>query len=221
MRRPLRRAQRTRRVLDSLTAQDSLGSSPLLHHGALVACHAMQLKIVQRFGATGATSIINAYRSEALYRSFADLPFVGSPEFISLDTTGADRQTIKISNRLKVSVDLPSAANAFVDGDKLTFVERSEVDIDGTGRFEVDPDHYDKLLSLSGQTKIAEIDGVTTRTTTGTLAVDLGWAGRIFKGAVEQAIANGLDAAFQAQIPQVGAFIANNAPPRQPGSSPF
>ena len=163
----------------------------------------MDLEVVQSIDAEPA-GVIWAFRTEALYRSFADLPFVGSPEVVSFDADGND---VLVELRYRVAVDLPGPARAFIDPDKLTFVESSRIGPDGTAVFAIRPDHYDDLLQASGTTTI---DGSTRpgrRTTAGSLKVDLGWKGRLFEGEAERAIAGGLKRALQAQIPQIEAFV--------------
>lgn len=156
---------------------------------------------------TEPASLIAAYRSRELFEYFSDLPFVGAGEVVT--HTGA--QTVTNDTRWDVRLDLPAAARVFVDPDKLSFVEQMTLHNDGTGTFVVTPHHYAKLLRASGTTVIAAEPGGSgsTRTTEGTLKIDLGWKGKLLEGEVERIIANGLTEALHAQIPQVEHYIAS------------
>ena len=163
----------------------------------------MQLEVIQSINAEPA-GVIWAFRTEAFYRSLRDLPFVGSPELVSFESNGAD---VLIDLRYRVAIDLPGPARAFIDPDKLTFVESSRLHPDGTGTFEIRPDHYGTLLSSSGETAVAGDSGACQRTMAGSLDVDLGWKGKIFEHEAEKAIAGGLEQALLAQVAQVEAFV--------------
>ena len=89
----------------------------------------------------------------------------------------------------------------------MQLVEQMVLQSDGTGTFVVAPDHYPKLLQADGTTVITAAGSGSSRTTEGTLKIDLGWKGKLLEGEVERIIANGLTEALQAQIPQVERWL--------------
>ena len=162
----------------------------------------MQLRVEQDFGSVDPDAIVGAYQSPELYTELTDLPFVGSP---TLDSVARDEDARRthVASRWKVQLELPAVALAFVDPDRLVFVEEAELHDDGSGTFRIVPDHYAKLLRASGETTVSASSGTTVRTTTGNLKVDLGWKGKLFESQVEQAIVDGLTKALRAQVPQI------------------
>ena len=158
-----------------------------------------KFRVTQRFDAASAT-VRAAYAEEETWRSFADLPFVGDPVLVSF----SPGNPIAIAMAYQVRVDLPPLAENFIDGDRLTFVERTELHSDGSGVFEIIPDHYAKLLRSSGSIELVE-DGETAceRHISGSVDIRLGWAGKLFESPVEDAIVNGLSTALRAQAKQV------------------
>lgn len=155
----------------------------------------MQISVVQEFPHP-AGMVVVAFADPDLYPKFGALGDLSPPKIISHNIVG---RTVTIEVRYAYVGSFPSAASAFVDADKLTFVERSTYNLDdGSGTFSITPDHYDTLLAASGTTHV--VDGSPTRRhIDGDLRVDLGWAGRMFKGNVESAIAQGVTRAMEAQ----------------------
>lgn len=173
----------------------------------------MRVRVVQEFGtaagrAISKASVIEAYRSRELFEAFDDLPFVGRGTVVK-HSPGSDNGPTINHTQWRVELDLPAAARMFVDQDRLSFVEKMELSVDGTGSFVIDPEHYAKLLRASGTTTVNATDGGVQRVTEGKLRVDLGWAGKMFEGDVERAIAGGLTRALHAQVSQVERYIAS------------
>lgn len=155
--------------------------------------------VTQQFDASSET-VHAAYRREDTWQSFAGLPFVGDPVVTSF--TAGDSTTIKTAYR--VSIDLPPLADKFIDANKMTFVEVTTLHADGSGTFEILPDHYSKLLQASGRIEMVPFDdGRCERLIQGSVDVSLGWAGKLFEGPVEDAIVTGLKEALQAQASQI------------------
>lgn len=103
-----------------------------------------------------------------------------------------------------VNVSLPGLASKFIDPDKLSFVEHTELAEDGSGIFEIVPDHYPKLLAASGRIELASTsDESCERHVHGAVDVSLGWSGKLFEGPVEDAIVQGLANALTAQADQI------------------
>jgi len=155
--------------------------------------------VTQKFESS-ADTIAAAFASEATWRSFAGLPFVGDPVVQSFE---AD-ESVEIAVAYQVSIDLPPLADKFIDPDKLTFVEKTTLNSEGSGTFTIVPDHYSKLLTASGRIEMVPYDGGwCERLIQGSVNVDLGWTGKLFEGPVEEAIVTGLKEALRAQAAQV------------------
>lgn len=155
--------------------------------------------VTQKFDAPAA-NVVAAFASESTWRSFAGLPFVGDPDVQSFSAG----EPIEIEMAYRVSVDLPPLANKFIDAHKLTFVEVTALEADGSGSFTIVPDHYSKLVTASGRIEMVPYDGDwCERLIQGSVNVDLGWTGALLESTVEEAIVTGLKQALQAQAKQV------------------
>ena len=141
-----------------------------------------------------------AYRQEDTWQSFGGLPFVGDPAVTSF----SENEPITIETAYQVFLELPPLAATFIDANKMTFVEVTRLHADGSGTFEIVPDHYAKLLQASGRIEMVPFDGGRCeRLIHGSVHVNLGWSGKLFEGPVEDAIVTGLKHALQAQADQV------------------
>lgn len=155
--------------------------------------------VTQHFAAPLET-VQQAYRDETTWQAFGGLPFVGDP---IVDSFVAGDPTV-VSTRYRVKVDLPAMATTFIDADKLTFVEVTTLLGDGSGTFEIVPDHYGDLLESSGRIELVSVGSdASERRVHGHVTVDLGWAGKLFEGPVEDVIVKGLTEALLAQAQQV------------------
>ncbi|MFT5268847.1 MAG: hypothetical protein ACI88C_002288 [Acidimicrobiales bacterium] len=155
--------------------------------------------VTQQFDASSQV-VHQAFRCEQTWRSFAGLPFVGDPVVQSF--IGGEPTTIATAYR--VSIGLPAPADKFIDADKMTFVEVTTLQADGSGTFDIVPDHYDKLLSAFGRIEMVPFDqGCCERLIHGSVDVNLGWSGKFFEGPVEDAIVTGLTQALVAQANQI------------------
>lgn len=156
--------------------------------------------VTQKFGAS-AEQVIRAFRTQETWQAFADLPFVGTP---SVETFSVDDELVKIDVAYQVDIDLPALAEKFIDPAKMTFVERTELAADGSGTFEIVPDHYKKLLAASGRIEMVPIDDSSCeRLIQGSVDLSLGWSGMLFEGPVEEAIVTGFKQALKDQANQV------------------
>lgn len=165
----------------------------------------MKFSATQAFTSLSTHQVTEAYADARLYPQFNSPHFGGAPEVLDL-TYGADGVEVAVRYRLKV--DLPAAAEAFVQADKLTFVEYTTLRHDGSGTFDVAPDHYGHILEASGEITIG--GEPATRKYLGDIAVDLGWAGMVFQDRVERGIAEALEEALRLQVEFVEAFVAND-----------
>ena len=155
--------------------------------------------VTQQFDASS-EMVHQAYREQDTWQSFAGLPFVGDPVVTSFS---ASEPTI-IETAYRVSLDLPALAKTFIDADKMTFVEVTTLHADGSGTFEIRPDHYANLLKASGRIEMVPFDDDRCeRLIQGSVEVSLGWSGKLFEAPVEDAIVTGLKHALEAQANQV------------------
>lgn len=159
----------------------------------------MNFTVVQQFKAAAPT-VIDAFRSEATWRSFDGLPFVGSLSLAAF----VDSEPVRIETNYRVSLDLPALARTFIDPERLTFVEITHLDSGGSGTFEIVPDHYKDLLRSSGTSIVSgTADDRCERIVNGRVDVSLGWKGMFLEGPVEEAIVGGLTKALHAQAIQL------------------
>lgn len=155
--------------------------------------------VTQRFDAPHEV-IAAAYLQRSTWERFAGLPFVGDPTVDSFDAG----PPATIASSYRVHVELPALAAGFIDADKLTFVEIIVLHADGSGTFEIQPDHYSDLLTSSGRIELVDQGADRCeRLVEGHIHVDLGWSGKLFERPVEDAIVSGLSKAFAAQADQV------------------
>ena len=155
--------------------------------------------VTQQFDASSHV-VHQAFRSEETWQSFAGLPFVGDPVVHSF-TPG---EPTTITTAYRVSIDLPALAGNFIDANKMTFVEVTTLQADGSGTFDIVPDHYAQLLSASGRIEMVPFDqGRCERLIQGSVDVNLGWSGKLFEGPVEDAIVTGFKQALVAQATQI------------------
>ena len=155
--------------------------------------------VTQQFDASSEI-VHQAYRQEDTWLAFAGLPFVGDP----IVTAFSASEPTTIETAYKVSIDLPALATTFIDADKMTFIEVTKLHADGSGTFEIVPDHYAKLLRASGRIEMVPFDaGRCERLVQGLVEVNLGWSGKLFEAPVEDAIVTGLKHALEAQAAQV------------------
>lgn len=155
--------------------------------------------VTQQFDASSQV-VHQAYRAEQTWQGFSGLPFVGDPVVQSFD----DGDPTVVETAYRVAIDLPALATTFIDADKMTFVEITTLHADGSGTFEIVPDHYGKLLAASGRIEMVPFDQQRCeRLIQGSVDVSLGWSGKLFEGPVEDAIVTGLKQALAAQATQV------------------
>jgi len=155
--------------------------------------------VTQKFDATS-DQVATAFNEQTTWQGFAGLPFVGDPTLVSF-TPGA---ITEISMSYRVMIHLPALAEAFIDEDKMTFVENTRLQANGSGTFDIVPDHYENLLKASGRIEMVPFDdGRCERLIQGSVDLSLGWTGKLFEGPVEDAIVTGFKDALVAQAKQV------------------
>ena len=148
----------------------------------------MQFQVDQSFDATP-SEVMALYTDAAFYGRLVGLPKIGAPDVLSVEHDG-DRVRLKI--RYRFTADLPAAALAVLDPNKLTWVEDSSYDLP-TNAFssKLLPDHYPDRLTAGARTRFLLADG-TTDTTRRLIEGDLKVRMPLVGGKVEGAIVSGL-----------------------------
>lgn len=145
----------------------------------------MRFEVQQRYEADP-RRVIELYTDPSFYDLLTELPRVGQPEVRDRSVAG-DRITMRV--HYAFTADLPSAAHAIIDADKLTWIEETVYDLSTlTCTSRMLPDHYaDRLTASAKATFEARGDG-TVRSVTGDLRVRV----LLVAGKVENAIVSGL-----------------------------
>ena len=148
----------------------------------------MRFRIEQRFDATP-EDVLAIYIDPAFYPELEGLPKVSAPEVLSHERTG-DRVRMRI--RYRFTADLPLAASAVIDPDKLTWVDDTIYDLRSQiATTELLPDHYADRLVASARSPFEAISNDPPRArrrVEGDLQVRMPFVG----GQVERAIISGL-----------------------------
>jgi hypothetical protein len=92
--------------------------------------------------------LIARFADPDLYPTLVGLPKISAPEVLSHAASGS---TVRLRLRQGYTGDLPGAALAFIDPNKLTWVEELEFDLDqATATTRLVPDHYPDRLQCDG-----------------------------------------------------------------------
>jgi len=121
------------------------------------------------------------------YPTLRGLPSIDAPEIVDHTTSG---DIVRISLRQRYTGELPTAALAFIDPDRLTWVEELVFDLArATATTRLLPDHYPDRLTCQGRYLFVDDGhGGSTRRLEGDLRVRAPLVG----GRVEQALVSGL-----------------------------
>jgi len=145
----------------------------------------MRFQVEQRFDAPVAT-VLATYTDPAFYERLVGLSKVGEPQVVEYRT---DAQQVVMRVHYRFTADLPSAALAVIDADKLTWIEESTYDLAAaTCRSKLLPDHYPDRLTASATSAFTAAGAGTVRRIDGDLRVRMPLVG----GKVERAIVSGL-----------------------------
>ncbi len=147
----------------------------------------------------GVEQALSALADEAYYAGLEDLGPLGSPSVVSVER-GA---STVVAVRWRFEADLPSAARAALDPDRLTWVIRTTF-TGPTATFEVLPDHYADLLRCSGQLSFSPQATGCVQEVSGELKVRFPLVG----GKVERVIAQGLEEHVAAESKAIARFTA-------------
>ena len=145
----------------------------------------MRFHAEQRFSVPS-DRLLALFTDADFYSTLTGLPKISVPEIVDHSASG---DTVRISMRQRYTGDLPSAALAFIDPARLTWVEELVFDLsERRATTRLLPDHYPDRLTCSGVYVFADSDGGSTRRLEGELKVRAPLVG----GRVEQALVSGL-----------------------------
>ena len=147
----------------------------------------MHFEVEQRFTAAP-PDVIDLYTDPAFYELLRDLPRVGQPEVRDRVVNG---HLITMRVHYRFTADLPTAATAVIDRDKLTWIEETVYDVNAmTSSSQLLPDNYADRLTAGATTTFAE-DSATGGTRR-SISADCKVRFPVVGGKVEGAIVSGL-----------------------------
>ena len=146
----------------------------------------MRFEIRQRFPAP-VDEVVELFTDPAFYPTLVGLPKISVPEVVDHRRTG---DTVRIDLRQRYTGDLPSAALAVIDPDKLSWVQQLEFVLGASSATSVlVPDHYGDRFRCSGRyTFTTEGEGGSVRVLEGDVKIKMLLVG----GKVEGALVSGL-----------------------------
>jgi hypothetical protein len=147
--------------------------------------------------------VVDAYADPALYPGLPDLPKIGRPEVLDHRRDG---DLVHLDLRYAYTGDLPAAATAIIDPARLTWVQRTTVELRRqVSTVRLLPDHYPDRLSCAGTYEFAAEGGRTgcRRRVRGELKVRVPVVGR----QVERALVSGLEEFLAAESGAVDRWI--------------
>jgi len=149
----------------------------------------MRFEITQRFGASP-EEVQQLLLDESFVAGGGDDPDARIA-YVETVRHDVDAAGARLEVRYRFTADLPAAATAIISPDRLTWVERTDVDLTSlASRISIVPDHYADRLSASATATIASdgANGRAVRSITGDLKVRVLLVG----GQVERAIVDGM-----------------------------
>ena len=145
----------------------------------------MKFDVKQQFDADAA-AVIGCYSSSEMYEQLPEFGKTSRPDLLERTASG---DTVKIRLRYRFTADLPTAALAIIDPDRLTWVEETTYDLAGlSSRVKLLPDHYASKLEASASARFVDRGDGSIRDVAGDLRVRVLLVG----GQVERAIVEGL-----------------------------
>ena len=128
----------------------------------------MRFQAEQRFSVPS-DRLLALFTDADFYPTLTGLPSISTPEIVDHSTSG---DTVRISLRLRYIGDLPSAALAFIDPARLSWVEELVFDLEGRrATTRLLPDHYPDRLTCQGVYVFTDTSGGSTRRLEGDLKV--------------------------------------------------
>lgn len=146
----------------------------------------MKFEGVQRYDAAP-RELFELYCSENLYRSLPDFSRISRPDLVDR-IEHADGVTIRV--RYRFIADLPAAALAIIDPERMTWIEETRYDATSlTGTTRLLPDHYASKMQASATVRFTDDGDGSRRVVRGDLKVKVLLVG----GQVERVIVDGLE----------------------------
>jgi hypothetical protein len=163
---------------------------------------AMDFTLTQEIAAP-ADAVDEALVNPAFLVRMAELPKLGSAEIVSNERDG---DVVKLQVRYLFQAELSSAVTKFVDPEKLTWIEDSDVDLAAhhTSCL-IRPDNYDNLLQGKYEATITPSGSGCVRTVSGSVKVKIPLLG----SKVEKAIIGGLSENSDAQVHLLADFLSS------------
>jgi hypothetical protein len=145
----------------------------------------VEFTIDQRFPAPP-DEVIAAYIDPKLYDRMVGLSRVEAPSVLDVTRRG---DVVVVRTRFRFIADLPGAARAVIDPDRLTWIDESTYDLVAhTSVTRLLPDHYPDRLTASATSRFDPDPAGTVRRVSGELRV----RAPLVAGRVERAIVDGL-----------------------------
>ena len=161
----------------------------------------MKFEAKQQFD-TEAAAVIGCYSSAEMYEQLPEFGRISRPDLLERTERG---DTVKLRLRYRFTADLPTAALAIIDPERLTWVEETTYDLVGLiARTKLLPDHYGSKLEASASARFADRGTGSTRHVTGDLRVRVLLVG----GQVERAIVDGLQEHLAEEAELVATLLA-------------
>ncbi len=167
----------------------------------------MRFEIRQRFDAS----------PEDIQALFLDDSFVAAGADDDSDTRIAYVETVRhevddttalLEVRYRFTADLPAAATAIISPDRLTWIERTEVDLSArVSRIVIVPDHYANRLSASATATISEAGAPGGATARREIRGDLKVRALLVGGQVERVIVDGMREHFAAEEARAAGWL--------------
>jgi hypothetical protein len=154
--------------------------------------------------AAARNSVEAAYLDPGFYVALGELEKIDAPLILSREDDGA---VTRLRLRYAFTGELPAAARAVLDPQRLTWVQESTVHRDEHRTdFVIRPDHYGRRLRCAGSSLFEEASGgaATRQCVEGEVKVH--WP--IVGGAVERALVSGLEEHLREEAQAVARWVA-------------
>ena len=160
----------------------------------------MKFEVSQQFEAP-ASEVIERYCSLEMYEQLPDFDKISRPEIVDRTERSG---LVQLRVRYRVIADLPAAALAIIDPERLTWIEDTTYDLAAmTATTRLLPDHYASKLEASASARFSDAPDGSRRTVSGNLRVHV----LLVSGQVERAIVSGLQEHLSEEARLVAEFL--------------
>ncbi|MFN8050605.1 MAG: DUF2505 family protein [Acidimicrobiales bacterium] len=161
----------------------------------------MKFDVTQHFDAD-AERVIAVYSAAETYEQLPEFGKISRPVLLDRSEHG---DTVTMRLRYRFTADLPTAALAVIDPDRLTWIEETRYDLAAlTATTKLLPDHYASKLEASASARFADRGEGSTRAVAGSLKVHM----FLVAGQVEKAIVSGLKEHLDEEAQLVAELLA-------------